>query len=210
MAFKTGLEGKPIYFGAAIGIIILIAIVVLVLQIPVKKLKQEISILDKELQGLQTEIEKGEAARKKLGSLQEEVAKLDKQLQDLKIMLPPQKETHVILKRIKSLAEEGDFDFKTFVPSQNFIDKEFYYEWPISVSLDGTYHNLALFFDKLRTLPRIINVSNMEIKSATKKGEKSTISSKITLLSYIYKEETPEEEAAKKKGTKGTKIGGKK
>lgn len=203
MAFKTGLEGKPLYFGAVIAIVIFTTIVVVVLQLPVKNLKGEISRLDKELQNLQTEIQKGEAARARLSALQEEVAKLDKKLQELFIMLPSKKETHVILKRIKSLAEEGDFSFRSFIPSQNFVDKEFYYEWPISVSLDGTYHNLAIFFDKLRTLPRIINVSDMSIKSLEKKGEKSTISSKIQLLSYIYKEEEAEVKApAKKKGGK--------
>lgn len=203
MAFKTGLEGKPYYFGLGIGIVILLAIVILVYQLPVKKLKDEISRLDKEFQDLTTEIQKGEEARKKLGSLQEEVAKLDKKLQELFIMLPTKRETHVILKRIKTLAEEGDFSFKSFVPSQNFNDKEFYFEWPISVTLEGTYHNLAIFFDKLRTLPRIINVADMDIKSITKKGSNSTISTKITLLSYIYKEkeETPKP-AQKPKGGK--------
>lgn len=194
MAFKTGLEGKPYYFGLGIGIVILLALVILVYQLPVKKLKDEISRLEKEHQNLTTEIQKGEEARKKLGNLQEEVAKLDKKLQELFIMLPTKKETHVILKRIKTLAEEGDFSFKSFVPSQNFNDREFYYEWPIQVSLEGTYHNLAIFFDKLRTLPRIINVSDLDIKSITKKGSDSTISTKITLLSYIYKEK---EEAPK-------------
>lgn len=200
MPFKTGLEGKPIYYGVIIGLVIAIVIVVLVMQFPVKALKGEISKLDKELQNLQTEIQKGEDARKRLGALQEEVAKLDKKLQELFIMLPSKKETHVILKRIKSLAEEGDFSFKSFIPSQNFNDKEFYYEWPISVTLDGTYHNLAIFFDKLRTLPRIINVSDMNIQGITKKEEKSTISTKITLLSYIYKEE---EAIEKKPAVKG-------
>lgn len=202
MAIKTGLEGRPLYFGAAIGVVIFIVIIILILQIPVKKLKEEISKLDKELQNLQTEIQKGEAARARLSSLQEEVAKLDKKLQELFIMLPSKKETHVILKRIKSLAEEGDFSFKSFVPSQSFNDKEFYYEWPISVNLDGTYHNLAIFFDKLRTLPRIINVSDMSIQGIRKKGGTSTISTKIILLSYIYKEEEAQEAPPKKKGGK--------
>ncbi|MEJ5166009.1 MAG: type 4a pilus biogenesis protein PilO [Thermoanaerobaculia bacterium] len=204
MAFKTGLEGKPYYFGLGIGIVIFLALVILVYQLPVKKLKDEISKLDKELQNLTTEIQKGEEARKKLGNLQEEVAKLDKKLQELFIMLPTKKETHVILKRIKTLAEEGDFSFKSFVPSQNFNDREFYYEWPIQVSLEGTYHNLAIFFDKLRTLPRIINVSDMDIKAITKKGSDSTISTKITLLSYIYKEkeETPKTPQKPKGGKK--------
>lgn len=202
MAFKTGLEGKPYYFGLGIGIVILLAIVILIYQLPVKNLKDEISRMDKELQNLTTEIQKGEEARKKLGNLQEEVAKLDKKLQELFIMLPTKRETHVILKRIKTLAEEGNFSFKTFVPSQNFNDKGFYYEWPISVSLEGTYHNLAIFFDKLRTLPRIINVTDLSIDSISKKDSESTITTKITLLTYIYKEqeEIPESTKNVRKG----------
>ncbi len=203
MALDLNLKGKPIYYGLAIGGVIAIAIVVVVLLVPVKKLNEEIASLDKKLKELQVEIDKGKQAKERLNSLKEELAKLEKKLQELSIMLPTKRETHIILKRVKSLAEEGDFSFTSFVPSEKFNDKEFYYEWPISVTLEGTYHNLAIFFDKLRTLPRIINVADMNIKGVERKGVNTTISTKIILHSYIQKEET--EEVKEKKTSKGGK-----
>lgn len=210
MPLKTGLEGKPIFYGFGIGAVFLIGLVIVTLILPVKNLNQQISRLEKELQSLQAEIQKGQAAQARLGALQEEVAKLEKKLQELFIMLPSKKETHIILKRVKSLADEGGFDFTSFVPSTNFNDKEFYYEWPITVTLEGTYHKLAAFFDKLRTLPRIINVADMSIKGVSKKDSDATISTKITLLSYIYKEkeEAPAAPQQKARPPRGGGSGG--
>ncbi len=204
MALDLNLKGKPIYYGLAIGGVIAVAIVLVVLLVPVKKLNEEIASLDKKLKELQVEIDKGKQAKERLNSLKEELAKLEKKLQELSIMLPTKRETYIILKRVKSLAEEGDFSFRSFSPSEKFIDKEYYYEWPITVTLEGTYHNLAVFFDKLRTLPRIINVADMNIKGVERKGVNTTISTKIILYSYIHKEET--EEVKEKK----TSTGGKK
>ena len=42
--------------------------------------------------------------------------------------------------------------------------KQVHAEWPISLELDGTYHDLALFFDKVSKVPRIINVSDIDVK----------------------------------------------
>ena len=39
-------------------------------------------------------------------------------------------------------------------------------EWPISLELEGTYHNLGLFLDRVSKFPRIINVGKLEIHGA--------------------------------------------
>ena len=37
-------------------------------------------------------------------------------------------------------------------------------EWPISLELEGTYHNLGLFLDRVSKFPRIINVGGLDIE----------------------------------------------
>ncbi len=34
-------------------------------------------------------------------------------------------------------------------------------EWPIALQLEGSYHNLGLFLDRVSKFPRIINIGNL-------------------------------------------------
>ena len=45
------------------------------------------------------------------------------------------------------------------------MTKTLHAEWPISLELQGTYHNLAIFFDKVGKLPRIVNITNVDIRN---------------------------------------------
>jgi Tfp pilus assembly protein PilO len=38
-------------------------------------------------------------------------------------------------------------------------------EWPIGLQLEGTYHNLGDFLERVSKFPRIINVSGIKIKA---------------------------------------------
>ena len=45
--------------------------------------------------------------------------------------------------------------------------KEFYQEIPIALELEGTYHNLGSFLDRVSRIPRLVNVGNLKIKAQT-------------------------------------------
>ena len=195
MGLNLDLKGKPWYFGGIIGVILMAIIITLTVMFVVKPQQQKIGVLEKKLQELQAKVAEGQSAAAQLPKFQEEIAKLEKELQKLIQVLPTKKETHVILKKIKSLADAGDFGFKSFKPSATLLDKDFYYQWPIEVQLDGNYHNLAIFFDRLRNFPRIINVGDMDLKADKKQKANATLQAKFQLLTYVYKE--PEEGAAK-------------
>ena len=40
-----------------------------------------------------------------------------------------------------------------------------HWEWPIRLQLDGTYHNLGMFFDRVSKFSRIINISDVVIRA---------------------------------------------
>ena len=44
--------------------------------------------------------------------------------------------------------------------------RTFYQEWPINVDVEGTYHNLGLFFDRVGRLSRLVNVGNLQGQDA--------------------------------------------
>jgi type IV pilus assembly protein PilO len=87
------------------------------------------------------------------------------------------------------LTERGRFRLTRFTPG-NFEDRDFFIEWPIRVGLDGTYHELGLFFDRLSRFSRIINVTELTISPLTSTGD-YTIKADFVQRTYIFKEETP-------------------
>src|SRR5262249_15494551 len=68
--------------------------------------------------------------------------------------------------------------------------KDFYSEWPIQIVLQGTYHNLALFFDRVGRFSRIINVDDLTVSGidpAANQGH--SINASFTAKTFVYREE---------------------
>jgi Tfp pilus assembly protein PilO len=150
-----------------------------------------------ELDGLNQEIQKGRAAERKLSQFREEVKRLELELNKLLLILPSQRNTEELIKRVEALTRQGDFSLKKFTPGE-FIHKDFYSEWPIDIQLDGTYHNLALFFDRMSRFSRIINVEELKISNIDNQPGKS-IAASFVAKTFIY---TADEEGSSKSGGK--------
>jgi len=187
---KTGLEGKPWYFGAGIGVVAGALIFGLGWWRLVQPIKDEITRGEGTLAELQTKIQEGRAAKQQLPKFREEVRQLELELDKLLRILPARRNTPDLLRRIRSLAEQGDFALKRFTPKE-LSDKEFFSEWPIEVAIDGSYHNLALFFDRISRFSRIINIENLQINTIPDPKSPHTISASFNAKTFVYKEADP-------------------
>jgi len=186
------LNAKPWYVAALVGLVLGVAAFV-VMQIYVfKPIEIDISRLEESIDDLEREIEKGRAAKADLPRLEEDIRNYEVELERLRRILPTRRETDNLIKRIKQLNEQGRFDLTRFTPGE-FEDRGFYLEWPIRVGLDGTYHELGIFFDRLSRFSRIINVNDLTITPlrASNRGN-ATIHAEYVQRTFIYKEETPE------------------
>jgi Tfp pilus assembly protein PilO len=211
VALKTGLEGKPWYIGLAIGAVIGGLLFFAGSWRMLQPLRDDIEHQEGLLKGLQTKIQEGRAARQELPKFREEVHQLELELDKLLRILPARRNTPDLMRRIRSLAEQGDFTLKRFNPG-TLVEKEFYSEWPISVNVEASYHNLALFFDRISRFSRVINIENLEIGSVTP-GKQSalsnhTISATFSAKTFVYKEPTAETTPATKAAVPGKPASG--
>src|SRR6266508_1438721 len=111
----------------------------------------------------------------RLQQFQREVQLLEAKLDTLKRILPPEKETPDLMRRVQYLATQSSLSIKVFTPAA-VANKEFYQEVPINVSVEGTYHNLGAFCDRVSRLSRLVNLGQIKIKAMTN----PTISRTIT------------------------------
>src|SRR5260370_35410761 len=69
--------------------------------------------------------------------------------------------------------------------------KEFYQEVPINVSVEGTYHNLGAFCDRVSRLSRLVNLGTIKIKSMQNPTPTRTITAQTVATTYAYIETPP-------------------
>lgn len=187
MAIQTGLEGKPWYYGAAIGLLVGAVAVGVGYYLVFTKQYDEISRKERKLAELQVKIQEGRAAKQKLPQFREEVRRLELELDKLLRILPSRRNTPELLRRIRQLTEQGNFDLLKFTPG-NFVDRDFYSEWPITIRLNGSYHNLALFFDRVSRFSRIINIENLKVAALRPNPKGHTINASFVAKTFVYKE----------------------
>ncbi len=142
------------------------------------------------LQQLETEIKALEVTASKLQEFQREVQLLEAKLETLKRILPPEKETPDLMRRVQYLATQSSLSIKVFTPAA-VANKEFYQEVPINVSVEGTYHNLGAFCDRVSRLSRLVNLGQIKIKAMTNPTISRTITAQTVATTYVYIETPP-------------------
>jgi len=177
------LQNRPWYLAVVLGAVIAGGLIYASEAYWFKSIRNDITSRTAELESLKQKVREGKAAEARLPQFREEAERLETELQRLLRILPTAKQTDELIKKIKSLTERGNFRFVTFQPGQ-FAKKDFYTEWPIGVRLQGNYHELALFFDRMSRFSRIINVESMAIQANEKGGY--TINSNFTMKTFIY------------------------
>ena len=196
------IDDKPWWVGLLIGIVMAVAAVWAVDYLWVKNIKKEIERTDKKITELDEKIQQGRAAERKLPQFREEVKRLELELEKLRRILPSTRNTEEMIKKIKSLVDQGEFNLRRLAFPPLGSGSETYAEWPIAVAVDGRYHDLAILFNRLGNFSRIVNVENIKI-AALGSQENKTIRADFVAKTFVYvepKEETPAEGEAKPGG----------
>jgi type IV pilus assembly protein PilO len=193
------LEGKPSYVGLIIGLLLAGAIIFCAYYWPISSMDDQIRAADATLKDLDTKIEQGRSAQRKLPQFLEEVDRLKVELNKLRSILPSTRNTEEIIKKIKALVDAGNFVLRklTFPKLAAAQGSDPYSEWPISVSVDGRYHNLATLFNHLSNFTRIVNVEQISIGALTTQTDR-TITADFVAKTFVYVEpKEPEATPAK-------------
>lgn len=189
---ETGLEGKPWYFGLVVGLIVGGMAIFLGYRSFIGPMNEQILRQESQLADLQQQIQKGEEAKAQLPQFEARVARLQSELDKLLLILPNRRNVHELLGRFSALAEDGDFNLTNVTPA-NEIEREYFYEWPISLSVQGTYHNLAKFFDRMSRFTRIVNVDSLQITAARSPSPNHSIDASFVAKTFVYKEAEAED-----------------
>jgi type IV pilus assembly protein PilO len=150
-------------------------------EMPVQK---ELLSRRNQLTGLRADINKGQTTARKLPEFKSQVAELEGRLDGLKAVLPDEKDAADLLRRMQSVATQSNLVIKSFKPAP-IITKQLHAEWPIGLELEGTYHNLAMFFDRVGKFTRIVNITGVDIKGKERPVPNATITATCVATTFV-------------------------
>ena len=156
----------------------------------------EIKTIKSELDRLETNIRIARVRANNLKRLEADFAKAQGDLKVAIKLLPTTSEIPSLLKNITKLGNDSNLEFLLFSPEKQ-VSKEFYVEIPVSIEVLGSYHDVAIFFDKVGKLDRIVNVINVNMIPI--KELSTTLKTSCKATTYRFKEGKKTESAHKKK-----------
>lgn len=151
----------------------------------------QVDIRRAELAAIQGRIDKGLETARKLPEFRAQVGDLEAKLEGLKAILPGEKDVADLLRRIQTLAAQSNLTIRHFRP-RAITAKQLHAEWPIEIEVEGAYHNVGLFLDRVAKLPRIINVGSIEMTSAAPRpGVPASVRVTCTAMTFVLTEPRP-------------------
>jgi type IV pilus assembly protein PilO len=191
-----------VYSGAAVLIVLLYAFL---LYLP---RSTQISEKREKIQALEQEKAKLQALVKDQDKTKADMQEVEGRFNQAKAQLPEQKEIPELLKQVSNLGQDSGLEVVLFRQKAEVL-KDLYAEVPVEMSVRGGYHEIALFFDKVRALDRIVNISDTGIKNPQLAGGQMQVDATFSATTYRFLNEEErtrvakeKEEAAKKKGKK--------
>jgi type IV pilus assembly protein PilO len=154
-----------------------------------------------QLAKLQQEINRGLSTAKRLPEFRREVAALEAQLDRLRAVLPEEQDVAELLRRVQGMATQSNLAILGFAPKA-VSKKQLHAEWPIGLKLEGNYHDLGSFLERVSKFPRIINVGEIKIETRTNQNDGSTITVECTATTFVLLDQKAADPAA------GAKPGG--
>jgi type IV pilus assembly protein PilO len=145
-----------------------------------------------ELAKINQTIDRGLATAKRLPEFRREVEQLEAQLDRLRAVLPEEQDVADLLRRVQAMATQSRLTIRGFTP-RPVTRRQMHAEWPIGLELEGTYHDLGAFLERVSKFPRIINVGNIKIKAQDEKAATagSTITAECTATTFVLIDAKP-------------------
>jgi type IV pilus assembly protein PilO len=190
MAMNLSLNKLPWYGQVGAFVVVALAAAGVFWNWYAQPVQASIDSREAQLAAVRAEIDRGLATARRLPEFRREVTQLQAQLDRLKAILPEERDVADLLRRVQGMATQSNLTIRGFTP-RAVATRQMHAEWPIGLELEGTYHNLGDFLERVSKFPRIINVSGIKIKAKDNATDGSTITAECTATTFVLIEPKP-------------------
>lgn len=191
MAINIGLNKLPWYGQIGAFVALAAAAAAAFFNFYVSPLQSEMTLQREQLASLKGDIAKGLAIARTLPQFQKDIADMEAKLKSLQAVLPEEKDFGDIVKRVNILALQSNLRVAKITPGAP-VAKQLHTELPFTLELEGNYHNLAMFFERVSKFQRIINIGNIKITTRDKPEAAMTIQAQCVGMTFVLMPAAPQ------------------
>jgi len=157
--------------------------------------RAEVLQLRTQAQQLQRKLNNVRAVATNLSAFEKEVTDLERELEKALKQLPNRKQFEDLLQDISTAGKQVGVQIKS-IEREAELSHDFYAEVPFKLELEGEYHDLARFFERVARLPRIVNIGALDVTVSTENRRATVLKVKGTATTFRFLNADNDEQTA--------------
>lgn len=109
--------------------------------------------------------------------------------------LPDARQIPDLVRRISTIGKKIGLEFLLFQPLPE-VKQAFYAEVPVKLKVEGSYHEVATFFDRVGKFSRIVNVRDIHMHTPIERSGRMVLTIEGTAVTYRFLSKEEQAEAA--------------
>ncbi|MGC4122298.1 MAG: type 4a pilus biogenesis protein PilO [Myxococcales bacterium] len=110
---------------------------------------------------------------------------LERRLAEALTKLPRNPEIEELLRQLNDVGKKSGLEIVVLEPGQE-KPETFYAAIPIKMQVAGNYHEIAVFFESVSKLRRIVNISGITFQSPARRAEKVVLSASYMATTFRF------------------------
>lgn len=194
--------------GALVGIVL--AVVVLDWQYWYGPNQRDLADVNAQVAEKRADLDMRRSKTNARGEFERELRELNAELKRAQARLPDQREIADLLSSVAASGRASGLEITLFRQKPE-VPHDFYAAVPVEMQMRGTYHDVALFLDRVKRLDRIVNVSDIKMTKPRIEADRMMLDAACTATTFRFLDETERAKLLEeKKKQDGTKKGAKK
>ncbi len=128
---------------------------------PVASARDQLQMLHQQDAALNQEVSGLQVYERRYAEFTQEMNALNKQLDTLKTIVPEDKEADDFMRMLQGAAVASGVKIRSLT-TDAVVPRDYHYDMPFDIAVDGPYFNIVDFFGRLSRLSRIINVGDLK------------------------------------------------
>ena len=169
--------------------------------------QQELTDLRAQVAQKRSEYDGKRAKTDARGAAEKELRDLGAELKRAAARLPDQREIADLLSNVAASGRDAGLEITLFRQKPEVLH-DFYADVPVEMQMRGTYHDVALFLDRVKRLDRIVNVANIQLTKPRLVGDQVIVDASCTTTTFRFLDEAERQRLLQeKKKTENKKPG---
>ena len=127
--------------------------------------------------------------------LDAEIVGIEAAFNQAQSQLPDKKEIPELLRQVSNIGRDSGLEVILFLQKPEQY-RDLYAEIPGQMSVHGRYHNIAMYFDKVRRLHRLVNIADISLKELRPVGGQITTDATFSATTYRFLSEEERERSS--------------